>query len=726
MMSERPLGTKSTACRVFLSSLTIFFAATAAGAGPKPPVDYQRDVRPILADRCFKCHGPDEAQRKGKLRLDTPEGTFGTGASGNRAVVPGNVDDSELASRITSDDKSEKMPPPKSGKSLTAAEVGILREWVAQGAKVQRHWSFVAPSRPKTPSVKDASWPHNPIDDFVLARLEQEGLRPSPPADKVTLLRRLSLDLTGIPPTIAEVDAFVADESPDAYAKQVNRLLDSPHYGERWARLWLDAARYADSDGYEKDKSRQVWAYREWVIGALNRDLPYDQFVIEQLAGDMLPSATQDQVVATGFLRNSMINEEGGVDPEQFRMEAMFDRMDAIGKSVLGLTIQCAQCHSHKYDPITQEDYYRIFAFLNDAHEANVAVYTPEEQRTRANIFRQIRDIEADLQHQHADWPDRMAAWASRVIGGLPHWDVVRPEVEDLSTGGQKYLPLPDGSFLAQGYAPTKHRVKMTVKVDLPVITAFRLELLNDPNLPLGGPGRSVKGTAALTEFAVEAAPENAPGKNAPVKIAMATADVNPPEAPLDPIFDDKSKRKRVTGPIAFAIDGKDETAWGIDAGPGRRNQPRKAVFTPEKPVANAGGTVLTFYLQQNHGGWNSDDNQSHNLGRFRLSVTGTSNAEADPVPANVREILALPHEKRTPAQVATVFSYWRTTVPEWKDANDRIESLWRQHPEGATQLALEERAQPRETHMLSRGDFLKPGKSVAPGVPGFLHPLPT
>ncbi|HKC88674.1 MAG TPA: DUF1549 domain-containing protein, partial [Blastocatellia bacterium] len=333
-----------------------------------------------------------------------------------------------------------------------------------------------------------------------------------------TLLRRLSLDLIGLPPTIAEVDAFLNDRSPNAYEKQVERLLASPHYGERWGRHWLDAARYADSDGFEKDKQRSVWFYRDWVINALNADKPYDQFVIEQIAGDLLPpktdpKATQDQIVATGFLRNSMINEEGGVDPEQFRMEAMFDRMDAIGKSVLGLTIQCAQCHNHKFDPLKQEEYYRMFAFLNNSYEGSVPVYTPEEELKRADIIGRIREIEASLRERTPDWQRRMAEWETKATKDQPEWAVVKPEVEEISNGGQRYLPMKDGSFLAQGYAPTKHRVKMSVKVDQQNITAFRLELLTDANLPMGGPGRSVKGGCALTEFEVEAAPAGDPKK---------------------------------------------------------------------------------------------------------------------------------------------------------------------------------------------------------------------
>ena len=299
----------------------------------------------------------------------------------------------------------------------------------------------------------------------------------------------------------------MVDTRADADDRLIERLLDSPHYGERWGRIWLDAARYADSDGYEKDKSRRVFFYRDWVTSAFNRDMPYDQFIIEQIAGDQLPGATQDQVTATGFLRNSMINEEGGIDPEQFRMEAMYDRLDCIGKSVLGLTIQCAQCHSHKYDPLTQEEYYRIFAFLNNSHEANVAVYTPEEQRKRVEIAHQAGEIEALIRHQNPDWPQRLAAWEQRVSHDQPDWVVVRPEVDEESTGGAKYLLMEDGSFLQQGYAPTKHTVQMTVKTPVAPITAFRIELLTDPNLPLDGPGRSIQGTTApLTEFQVTAA----------------------------------------------------------------------------------------------------------------------------------------------------------------------------------------------------------------------------
>jgi hypothetical protein len=685
------------------------------------PVDFKRDIRPILSNTCFLCHGPDPKNRKGDLRLDLKEDAFRV-VEGKAAFVPGKPEKSEAVLRILTSDKDDHMPPVKSGKKLTPKQIELIRKWVQQGAKWSEHWSFVPPERPPVPEVKGAA---NPVDAFVRTKLDREGLAPAPEAGRETLLRRLSLDLVGLPPTAKEIDAFVADPKPDAYERQVDRLLASPHYGERWARHWLDAARYADSDGFEKDKPREAWFYRDWVINAFNRDLPYDQFVIEQIAGDLLPNATQDQIVATGFLRNSMINEEGGVDPEQFRMEAMFDRMDAIGRGILGLTIQCAQCHSHKYDPLTHEDYYRMFAFLNNAHEANVRVYSPAETLMRSSILKEIREVEEDLRHKTGDWQERMRAWEASVRNDQPEWTVVRPDVDDISTGGCKYLPMEDGSFLAQSYAPTKHKVKLTVKVPQDEIGGFRLELLTDPNLPCNGPGRSIKGTGALSEFEVEAGPADGSGKLQKVKLISATADVDVPEAPLEAIFDDKSNKKRITGPVAFAIDGKDDTAWSVDVGPGRRNQPRKAVFVPEKPVAFKGGAILVFYLKQNHGGWNSDDNQNCNLGRFRLSVTAAPAPKADPLPAAVRTILAIPEEQRSPAQMAAVFGYWRTTVAEWKDDNDRIEALWKKHPEGSTQLALEERGRMRGTHMLDRGDFLKPTRAVTPGVPAFLNPLP-
>jgi hypothetical protein len=741
-----------------LATACLAFGVHAADVRTLPPAapsfDFDRDIKPLLESTCVRCHG--EQRQKSGFRLDTRDWLLKGGEEHEKVIVAGHSGQSPLIRLVAGLVEDVPMPPKKEGVKLTARQIGLLRAWIDAGAKYpagvtlvntntsadtaeadriaeavlergRNHWAFRAPVRPSPPPVTQAGWAKTPIDAFVLARLEQEGLTPAPEADKATLLRRVSLDLTGLPPTLAELDAFLADRSPDAYAKQVERLLASPHYGERWARHWLDAARYADSDGFEKDKPRFAWAYRDWVIDAINQDLPYDAFIVEQIAGDQLPHAGQDEVVATGYLRNSMINEEGGIDPEQFRMEAMFDRMDAIGKGVLGLTIQCAQCHNHKFDPIRQEDYYRLFAFLNNDHESSLPVYAPGDLMKLAELRRQIGEIEEGLRHATPDWEATMARWETAAKASEPKWTVITPTVEDISTGGQRYLPQPDGSFLAQGYAPTKHQVKLTATVKAPAITAFRLELLTDPNLPLGGPGRSFKGTGALTEFAVEASAVGSVAKPARLKFAKASADFgDAPDSPLEPNFDDRSGKKRVTGPVAFAIDDKEETAWGIDAGPGRRNAPRKAVFTLAAPIVHVKGTQLVFLLKQNHGGWNSDDLMNNNLGRVRLSYTAVASPVADPLPKAVRDILAIPRDKRSPAQTHAVFSYWRTTVAAFAAANQKIEALARQHPEPATsQMVLEARRDGRDTRLLKRGDWLSPGKPITPGVPAALHPLP-
>jgi len=707
-----------------LRGIVVLGATIAVGMtrADEPP-QYSRDVRPILAEHCFTCHGPDADKREAGLRLDTLEGATRAADSGKVAITVGKPEASELLRRVTSSDDDVRMPPPSTKKTLTDAQKETLRKWIAAGASYQGHWAFSAPVRPAVPKVRQADWVRTPIDAFVLSRLEKEQLPPSPATDRVTLLRRVYLDLIGLPPTIAQVDAFLADASPQAFERVVDELLKSPHYGERWARHWLDAARYADSDGFEKDKSRQVAFYRDYVIDAFNRDLPFNQFLIEQLAGDLLPGATQDQIVATGFLRNSMINEEGGVDPEQFRMDAMFDRMDAIGKSILGLTIQCAQCHSHKYDPFTQEEYYRLFAFLNNDHESQRVVYSPDEQKQVAELASRMRDIESRLREQMPDWNAKQTAWEASVAEVKPAWKVL--EIENAGDNAQRYLPQGDGSVLAQGYAPTKFTALFTAKCEVPKVTAFRLELLNDPNLPCNGPGRSFMGTCALSEFQVDVASAATPDKKTRLKIVEATADVEQPERELEANFYDKTNDRRITGAVKLAIDGDAKTAWGIDAGPGRRNQPRKAVFRLEAPVAIEGPVVFTISLQQNHGGWNSDDHMNNNLGRFRVSVTdATNDVKADPVPVRVREALAVPADRRNDAQRSQIFSYWRTLVPEWKGANDEVETLWKQWPAGSTSLTLASREQPRETKVLMRGDWLKPTRAVGPGVPATLHPI--
>ncbi len=358
------------------------------------PIQFNRDIRPILSNRCFKCHGPD--LKKAGLNLRTQETATGELKSGHAAIVPGKSAASELIARVSQGDAGQRMPP--KGEPLTKVEIDRLKAWIDQGAKYEKHWAYVKPVRPALPQVKDLKWPRNPIDAFVLARLEQEGLTPTPEADRAVLLRRVSFDLTGLPPTPAEVEAFLNDTSPDAYEKAVDRLLASPHYGEHQARFWLDYARYADTNGYEKDNRRTIWPYRDWVINAFNRDLPFDQFTIEQLAGDLLPKATLEQKIATGFHRNTMVNTEGGIDDEEFRVAAVVDRVNTTMEVWLGTTLGCAQCHNHKFDPFTTKEYYALLAFFNSTADrgrsnapeigAGSPFFAAEAERLRARVAR--------------------------------------------------------------------------------------------------------------------------------------------------------------------------------------------------------------------------------------------------------------------------------------------------------------------------------------------------
>ncbi|MGE0130988.1 MAG: DUF1553 domain-containing protein [Blastocatellales bacterium] len=337
-----------------------------------PRIDFNRDIRPILADKCWACHGPDAPNKKIKLRLDSEEGAKADLGRGRRAVVPNHPEQSQLVRRVTAADEAMRMPPPHlvdSGRSLTAREIELLTEWIKQGAEWQKHWSFIAAIRPRLPQIKNRDWPKNAIDYFVQERLEKEGLQPSPEADRATLIRRVSFDLTGLPPTAREVDDFLKDKSPKAYEKVVDRLLASPRYGERMAVRWLDAARYADTNGYQIDGERSMWRWRDWVIEAFNRNLPFDQFVIEQLAGDLLPNPTFEQKIATAFNRNHRTNAEDGLVPEEYAVEYVVDRVDTTSTVFMGLTMGCARCHNHKYDPFTQKEYYQLYAYFNSIPE---------------------------------------------------------------------------------------------------------------------------------------------------------------------------------------------------------------------------------------------------------------------------------------------------------------------------------------------------------------------
>ena len=351
--------------------MSLCSVALQAGTVPKsePRVDFNRQIRPIFSEHCYACHGPDEGKRKAGLRLDRQEDAFQTLKSGQHALVAGQPEKSTLVERILTKDPDEIMPPPKHGKPLSPAQIELLQQWVRQGAGWQQHWSFIVPTAPELPRVQDGKWARNAIDTFVMARLESEGLRPNPEADSVSLQRRVTLDLTGLPPTVEEVDAFLADKRSDAYERLVDRLMDSQHYGERVGQNWLDLARYADTSGYHFDGVRFMWLWRDWVIDAFNADKPFDQFTVEQLAGDLLPNPSVSQRVATGFVRNNMTNDEGGADPDEYLNKYVVDRVNTVGATFMGLTVGCTECHDHKYDPISTKEFYRLYAFFHNVPE---------------------------------------------------------------------------------------------------------------------------------------------------------------------------------------------------------------------------------------------------------------------------------------------------------------------------------------------------------------------
>ena len=420
-------------------------------------VGYRHDILPILSDRCFKCHGPDSASRQAGLRLDLPQAAMAELDSGAKAIVPGKPAESALIERITSNDPDEMMPPPKSGKVLSDAERAVLRRWIEQGAKYEKHWAFVAPVRPTVPAVKRHEFVQNPIDNFVLARLETEGIDPVPRASKERLIRRLYFDLIGLPPSPAEIDAFLADDSSGAYQKIVDRLLQSPHYGERMATDWLDGARFADSNGYQNDFARNMSPWRDWVIDAFNKHMRYDQFVVEQIAGDLLPNPTLAQRIATGFNRNHRtVTEAGSIEDEWF-VENVVDRVETTGTVILGLTIGCARCHDHKFDPITQKEFYQLFAFFDNVNEKGV--YT----ETRGNVPPLVKAVTPENEKKLADYDAKIAdlnkQLATHIASTGPHREAWLEAISKMSPQNE---PVAAVRVLLQKDSGTAARVAIT------------------------------------------------------------------------------------------------------------------------------------------------------------------------------------------------------------------------------------------------------------------------
>ncbi|MBL9188643.1 MAG: PSD1 domain-containing protein [Opitutaceae bacterium] len=700
------------------------------------PVDFAREVQPILAENCFHCHGPDANDRKAGLRLDTREGALKGGRSDLPAVVVGRPDESEIVLRILSKEEDEVMPPPKENKTLTAAQKETLRRWIAEGAPYAQHWAFVAPQKKPLPQIENRkSEIITPVDAFVRAKLPAAKLAPVPAADAATLARRLHLDLIGLPPAPADVAAFEAAHARDPQAAVralADQLLADERYGEKWARTWLDAARYADSNGFEKDLPREQWAWRDWVIGALNRDLPYDQFLIEQIAGDLLPGATQDQIVATGFLRNGMVNEEGAIIPEQFRIEGVFDRLDCIGKATLGLTLSCAQCHTHKFDPVTHDEYFGLFAFLNDTYEAQSWVFTAEQRELIAKLKSDLAAVDERTKKAEPAWSEKIAGWEEGLRAARVSWTPLVATEMGSTSGLNHPVQLADRSILTQGHPTTKGDIFLIATPDLAGATGLRLEALRHGDLEFGGPGRSKYGTWALTELevAVQAPDATDTKKWEKLPLKNATADFSEPLRGLEREWaaNHDKEHRRTIGPVSFMIDGSDETAWRADRGPGRRNTESVAVVQFAEPLTFPAGTKLRVLLRFHHGG---DDNGRHNtmLGRARFSLTTAPEPAAAPV--DYAAILALDSRaaERTPREAGAIFAAWRASVPALKKFHTEAETLWKKYPMAPTSvlhLAARQPAHTRETRLLDRGAWDRPTHTVPPHVPAALHPLPT
>jgi mono/diheme cytochrome c family protein len=662
-------------------------------------VDYQKDIAPLLAEHCTHCHGVDEASRQGGLRLDQRDDALRGGDSGKHAIALEDVDQSEILRRILSTDPDEVMPPPSEKKPVSADGVAKLKEWIRQGAPYASHWSFTPPTKKPLPGKPD----EGPIDSFVNHQLRSKNLVAAPQASKEELVRRVYLDLIGLPPSPEELDEAV--KSP--LESTVDKLLQSERFGEKWGRLWLDLARYSDTNGYEKDLQREQWMYRDWVIDAFNRDMPYDRFVIEQIAGDLLPNPTQTQMIATGFLRNSMINEEGAIVPEQFRMVEMFDRIDCVGKSILGLTTQCAQCHTHKFDPITHHEYFGMFAYLNNSYEAQSWVYTEEQQEEIANIKQKLDEIDAKVREKHPAWQTELGQWREDWVSKQAAWRFPSFHQLESISGLNHPTQEPDHSILMKGH--TSGDIFFVSKPEAQKITGLRIELLTHLDFPHAGPGRSKLGTWGIHE--IELFTKGAEGKEwVKHKLVQPVADFSNEEQK-------SADGKKATGPVTYLVDGTDDTTWTADRGVGRRNQPSVAVMRLETPIELTAGTEIKIAMRM-----------SDMVGCCRWSFTDASEPTVAPIDYAAQLAMLVQDREWNDVEKSVVFRTWAKTLPEWSELNGEVESLWKKFPVAATSiLHLHERPSrdPRITKILDRGNWDQPTVPIEPRVPAAFHPFP-
>ena len=711
-------GGRAIAVAVLLTA-----AAFLSDAGLKAgePPQFNRDVLPILSDHCFGCHGPDESSRKGGLRLDTQEGALAT-------IDRHQPQDSEFLIRIASNDPAIRMPPPKSNKPLTEKQVTTLREWVTAGAVWDRHWAFEKPVRPPVPPSASGVDLH-PVDAFVRARLAREGLVPHPPATRTTLIRRVSFDLTGLPPTPDEVARFLKDDSSDAWPRLVDRLLASPHYGERMAHWWLDLARYADTDGFQGDETRTNWPWRDWVVGALNRNQPFDRFTIEQFAGDLLPESTPEQKLATCFHRNHMTNGEGGRDPEESRIDYVMDRINTTGTVWLGLTLGCCQCHSHKFDPISQSDYYGLFAFFNSIDETGSAGRSAKpylrysspfasravEEAQRLVDERAPREALArrEAEQPFAQWLDEQLA---AVRADFNPWTPLFP-AELRSVEGTSLVAEADGTVQAHGANPRQddYRFAADLPANLGAVSGIRLEVFPYERHTVGGYSRGASGHFILTDVKLQVRrPDNSQIRD--IALANAAADFA-----ADPKLNDGY------GDVQRLLDDDPRNGWTTRGEPGENEHAwrlHRAVFALAEPLILERGEQLVFEMR--HRSTRGDAS----IGRFRISVTdqaGQAVRSVEPMPLELLSIAL--RNGADPARLdgdlrsrlLEQFLSTHTPYQVQKEALDRANAQLaevRRQAEPVDVMVLAEREQPRETHLLVRGVWDKKGELLERSVP--------
>lgn len=695
-----------------------------AEAQSETEINFGRDIRPILSDKCFKCHGPDEGHRQGGLRLDLRQSALGAGESGEIAVKPGDLAASALVQRITAIDENLRMPPAETNKPLTPDEIERLKKWIESGASWEEHWSLQPLTVPPLPEVSRADWCETEIDRFILARLDREKLVPSPSADKVTLIRRVTFDLTGLPPTPEEVAAFLADESPQAYENLVDRLLASERYGEHQARFWLDAARYGDTHGLHLDNYREIWAYRDWVIRAFNGNMPYDRFVIEQVAGDLLPNPTQDQLIATGFNRCNVSTSEGGSIAEEVDMRNVVDRVVVFGTVFLGLTLDCSRCHDHKFDPFKMTDFYSLYAYFNSIdgspldgnkkdHEPILKVPSPEQQNQLAAYDAQLAELRGRM---NAEWPEVDAAqiaWEQKIIGDVAAtdlaWTTIIPQ-SFLSTGGATLTLLEDQSLLASGTNPDYDTYEIVGRIEGGGWIGARLEGLIHESLTNGGAGRSVNSNVVLTEFEIYTSP--VPGERAEptwsrLEIAAAWADHEQGDGNFK---------------IQNAIDGKKETGWAIEGHAKKEN--RHAHFQTKVPFGGDEPQLVKFVLKQ------ESQYGRHQFGRVRMSVT-KQNPIPSTLPKEILDLAKVPAEQRNDEQRKKLRDHYRAQVTDNADFIKVRESLasvekQRQELDGQipTTMIWKDKATPNQAFVLKRGEYDKKGDPVERRTPAALPPM--